>query len=134
MKGKLCIGAVLVLLMQPGGLLAHHSFTAEYDSRRPVSVAGVVSKVEWTNPHVWIHVAVRGEDGQVTTWRFWEDSPAILARKGIERGVLSAGDRVKVYGFQARDGSPRATAGRVTFEDGRKVFEAIVELPIPEDS
>ena len=116
---------LVLLLCQfcPLPALAHHSFEAEYDADRPVAVTGVVRKVEWENPHVWVYVEAAGDDGAPVTWKFWEDAPAILERNGISPDVLRPGDLVKVYGFQARDGSRRASAGLVTFEDGRKVFE-----------
>ena len=101
---------------------AHHSAATEFDMNDPVSVEGVVSKVEWRNPHIWFYVDVRDANGQVTTWGFTGSPPGMLARRGITRDILTNGAEVKVEGFRARDGSPNAVGRNVTFADGRSVF------------
>ena len=88
----------------------------------PVSVEGVVVKVEWKNPHIWFYVDVAAEDGEMTTWGFTGSPPGMLARRGVTRDVLKEGVVVKVSGFRARDGSPNAVGRNVTFSDGRSVF------------
>ena len=112
-------------------LLAHHSFSAEYDSNAPVKVSGTVTKVEWTNPHIWFFVDVKDEQGRVTNWGFSAGPPGVLQRRGISKNVLKAGDTVVVEGFRARDGSNNASGGRVTFPDGRSVFTASNEDRAP---
>jgi hypothetical protein len=112
-------------------LPAHHSFVAEYDGNKPVKVSGTVTKVEWTNPHIWFYVDVKDEAGKVTNWGFSGGSPGILMRRGIPRNALKAGDVVVVEGFRARDGSNNASGGRVTFADGRQVFTAAAEDKTP---
>src|SRR5215472_16659740 len=110
------------------GLLAaiparsHHAFAAEYDSDKPVKVKGVVSKVEWMNPHIWFYVDVTDEIGKVTTWGFSGGPPGMLMRRGINKDVLKIGDVIKVEGFRAKDGSNNGSGGNVTFADGRRVF------------
>jgi len=112
-------------------LLAHHSFAAEYDGNKPVKVTGVVTRVDWTNPHIWFFVDVKDEQGKVTNWGFSGGPPGVLQRRGISRTALKAGDTVVVEGFRARDGSNNASGGRVTFADGRSVFTASSEDKAP---
>ena len=122
----------LALLLATGPeLLAHHSFAAEYDDKAPVKVSGTVTKVEWTNPHIWFFVDVKDDQGRVTNWGFSAGPPGVLQRRGISKNVLKAGDVVVVEGFRARDGSNNASGGRVTFSDGRSVFTASNEDRAP---
>jgi len=112
-------------------LFAHHSFSAEYDSNQPVKVAGTVTKVEWTNPHIWFFVDVKDQQGRVTNWGFSGGPPGVLQRRGIPKSALKIGDEVVVEGFRARDGSNNASGGKVTFADGRSVFTASNEDRAP---
>ena len=126
-----CVSAALVALATVP-LLAHHSFATEYDRTKPVSVTGVVKKVEWKNPHIWFYVDVKDARGKVVTWGFSGGPPAFLMRQGIRSDVMKAGDVVKVEGFRARDGSNNASGGKVTFADGRSVFTASAEDARPD--
>lgn len=113
-------------------LLAHHSFAAEFDGTKPVKVTGVVKKVEWMNPHIWFYVEGKDEiSGKTAVWGFSAGPPATLVRRGIKKDVMKIGDTVKVDGFLAKDGSPNASGGRVTFADGRQVFTAAAEDAVP---
>jgi hypothetical protein len=112
-------------------LAAHHSFAAEYDRSKPVSVTGTVTKVEWTNPHIWFYVDVKDEKGAVTNWAFSAAPPGVLMRRGIAKEALKIGAVVKVEGFRARDGSNNATGGVVTFADGKSVFTSSAEDELP---
>ncbi len=113
-------------------LLAHHSFAAEFDGAKPVKVTGVVKKVEWMNPHIWFYVDGKDEiSGKSAVWGFSAGPPATLSRRGIKRDVLKIGDTVKVDGFLAKDGSPNASGGKITFADGRQVFTAAAEDAVP---
>jgi len=123
------IGAIV--LLAASSLSAHHSFAAEYDASQPVKVTGVVTRVEWTNPHIWFYVDVKDDKGKVTNWGFSAAPPGVLQRRGIKRDVLKKGDVVVVEGFRARDGSNNASGGRVTFADGRSVFTASNEDRAP---
>jgi Family of unknown function (DUF6152) len=112
--------AVGVLLVTP--LVAHHSFEAEYDIKKTMQVSGVVTKVEWMNPHARFYVDVKDENGSVTNWNFELGSPNVLRLQGWKRDSLKVGDQVTVDGYLAKDGSKMANARRVTLADGRKVF------------
>ena len=120
-----------LLLVAATALSAHHSFTAEYDANQPVKVTGVITKVEWQNPHIWFFVDVKDPQGRVTNWGFSGGPPGVLQRRGISRTALKAGDVIVVEGFRARDGSNNASGGRVTFADGRSVFTASNEDRAP---
>ena len=106
-------------------VLAHHSAVAEYDLEKPVKVQGTVTKVEWSNPHIWFYVDVKNPDGTVTNWGFSGGAPGVLQRRGISRTAMKPGDVVKVEGFKAKDGSANGSGNTVTFEDGRRVFTAM---------
>ena len=112
-------------------LLAHHSFSAEYDGTKPVNVTGTLTKVDWTNPHIWFYLDVKDENGKVTNWAFSAAPPGVLMRRGITKDVLKIGSLIHVEGFRARDGSNNASGGTVTFTDGRRVFTASAEDTVP---
>jgi hypothetical protein len=120
----------LLVLASPQ-LHAHHSFVAEYDGNQPVKVSGVVTRVDWTNPHIWFFVDVKDDQGRTTNWGFSGAPPGVLQRRGISKSVIKIGDVVVVEGFRARDGSNNASGGRVTFADGRSVFTASSEDRTP---
>jgi hypothetical protein len=119
MRAFLSISLALAALA--GRAAAHHGFVLEYDSNRPVTVTGTVSKVEWVNPHVHIYVDSKAEDGTVTTWDFELGSPNGLLRHGWTRNSLKPGGIVTIEGFRARDGSNLASGNTVTF-NGTKMF------------
>ena len=123
MRTKLAVMiAVAGLFMSAAPVFAHHAFAAEFDAKRPVKLRGTVSKMEWINPHAWIHVDVKGPDGKVTTWMIEAGSPNVLLRRGFTKTTVSKGTPVVVDGYQAKDGSNRANGRDVTFLDGRKLF------------
>jgi len=122
------------LLLASMPLLAHHSFAAEYDETKPVKVTGVVSKVEWKNPHIWFYVDVKDPSGKVNTWGFSGGPPGMLLRRGITKDALKIGDVITVAGFRAKDGSFNASGGTVLFaKDGKQVFTAGAEDAVPKD-
>ena len=131
MTSRLCAMTLALLVGITRPLLAHHSFSAEYDSNTPVKVTGTVTKVEWTNPHIWFFVDVKDDQGRVTNWGFSGGPPGVLQRRGITKSALKTGDVVVVEGFRARDGSNNASGGKVTFADGRSVFTASNEDRAP---
>jgi DNA/RNA endonuclease YhcR with UshA esterase domain len=122
MKAALTLFIVGLSLFAPARVLAHHSFAAEYDSKKPVTLKGTVSKVEWTNPHARFYVDVKDESGNVTTWNLELASPNVLIRNGWSRHTLNIGDQVTVEGAQAKDGSQMANARSVILADGKKIF------------
>ena len=111
--------ALFLALVQPAA--AHHSFSAEFDSKKPVTLEGKVVKMEWVNPHSWLHIDVAQPDGKVVRWMIEGGSPSVLARLGWNRDSLPAGTKVKVTGFQAKDGSFRANSRSLEFPDGRTI-------------
>ncbi len=102
---------------------AHHSFGAEYDANKPVTLTGVVTKVDWENPHIHFYLDVKDGKGGVANWKFEGFPPNVLYRTGWKRGVsMKPGDTVTVFGWRARDGTNWAHARQVTFADGKKLF------------
>jgi hypothetical protein len=114
---KITVASALLtagLLVGVGTAKAHHSFAAEFDSKKPVKLEGVVTKVEWTNPHVWIYLNVKDEDGKVTNWGAELGPPHGLQNSGWRRETLKIGDRITVDGYLAKNGSSRVNARSVT--------------------
>jgi hypothetical protein len=113
-------------------LFAHHSFSAEFDDRKPVKMTGTVVKVEWANPHIWFYLAVKNDDGTTTTWGFAGGAPGQLMRRGIAKDQLKTGSTIVVEGYRSKDGSNNASGGRVTFPDGSSVLTAGGQDRVPD--
>ena len=129
MRGRAVIGSVIavagVCVWLAGAAApasAHHAFAAEFDADRPVEFSGTVSRVEWTNPHVWIHIDVNKDDGTTEPWAFEAGTPNVLFRRGFTRESLLPGTDVLVDGYQAKDGTNRANGRDITLADGTKLF------------
>lgn len=123
MRKMLAFPAALIGLLLAGSpLRAHHAFAAEYDGKKQVHLEGVVTQMEWINPHTWIHIDVTEPDGKVTSWMVEGGSPNILLRRGFNKGSLEKGQKIAVDGFQAKDGSNRANGSNITYPDGKKLF------------
>ena len=101
---------------------AHHSFTAEFDQNKVVKLHGVVTQMEWVNPHAWIHVAVQNADGTTTEWMIEGNTPNGLLRRGFTKRSLEPGTEVYVEGYQAKSGDNKANGASITFKDGKKLF------------
>ena len=125
MRTKLALVTALVALFVAGSaapLLAHHAFAAEFDAKKPVKFEGTVTKMQWTNPHVWLYVDVKKPDGTVENWAFEAGTPNVLFRRGFTKNSLPTGTKIVVDGYQSKDGSRRANGRDITFADGRKLF------------
>ena len=110
------------LLAATAPMLAHHSFAAEFDGQKPVSVKGTVTKVDWVNPHSWIYIDVKSDDGTVANWGLETGPPNILYRAGWRKDSVKEGDIISVDGFAAKDGSHTMAARQVLTADGKKLF------------
>jgi hypothetical protein len=114
-------------------LFAHHAFSAEFDATRPIKFQGTVTKVEWINPHTWVHVAVKGANGTSEEWMIEGGTPNTLFRRGITKDSLKAGAEIVVDGYQAKDGSQRANGRNLTLPDGRTLFLGSTGTGAPSD-
>jgi len=125
MPKKLTVVVMMVGLWLAGTavpLRAHHAFAAEFDSNKPVHFEGTITKMEWTNPHVWLHMDVKKPDGTVENWAFEAGTPNVLFRRGFTKQSMLPGTRVVVDGYQAKNGLHRGNGRDLTFPDGRKMF------------
>jgi hypothetical protein len=112
----------IVLAGSAASVGAHHAFSAEFDSNKPLKFTGTISKMEWTNPHVWLHLDVKGKSGQTETWAFEAGTPNVLFRRGVTKESVKIGMEVTVDGYQAKDGSHRANGRDLVLSDGRTMF------------
>ena len=116
-----------------GVALAHHSFAAEFDATQPITLSGTVTKMEWINPHAWIHLEVKKPDGTVENWEIETGNPSALIRRGFNRNSLPAGTEITVQGFRAKDGGLRANGRDLTFKDGKKLFVGSSGTGLPDE-
>ena len=114
--------AAIGLLGMTAPVAAHHAFSAEFDANRPIKLEGVVTKVEWINPHSWIHIEVKKKDGTSEAWMIEAGAPNSLTRRGFTKESLPIGTKIIVDGYQAKDGAARANGRDLTFPDGKKLF------------
>jgi hypothetical protein len=114
--------AVMNLLLAPCASSAHHSFAAEFDANQPLTITGVLTKMDWVNPHGWIYVDVKGADGTVLNWAVEAGAPNTLLRRGLRKIDFPAGLEVTVQGFRAKNGSRTLNGRTVTLKDGRNFF------------
>ena len=123
MRTPFFMAAIAVVVLAAGApLVAHHSFAAEFDGSKPVTLKGTVTKMEWINPHAWLHLDVKGPDGKVVSWAVEGGAPNALLRRGWTRNSVVAGTVVTVEGFRAKDGSNKANGREITLPDGKRLF------------
>lgn len=110
------------VLLPCAPLVAHHSFSAEFDATKPVTSRGTVTKMAWVNPHTWIYIDVRTSEGAIAKWEIEGGAPNALFRRGFTKDSLPAGSEIIVGGYQAKDGANRANGRDIVFADGRRLF------------
>jgi hypothetical protein len=115
-------GTALAVTLATVSLAAHHSFAAEFDAESPVQLRGVVTGMDWVNPHSWIHLDVKNEDGTVTKWMIESATPNTLLRRGFTKSSLPVGTEIVVYGYRAKNGANRANGRDVMLPGGKRLF------------
>src|SRR5207249_11539734 len=125
------LAAVTLALTQPAQ--AHHAFAAEFDAEKPIKLQGTVTKMDWVNPHSWIHIEVKKPDGTAEQWMIEGGTPNALFRRGFTKDSLAVGTVIVVTGYQAKDGSLRGNGRDLTLADGRKLFLGSSGTGAPQD-
>jgi hypothetical protein len=125
-------GVALGFLAGPA-VEAHHAFSAEFDSTKPVALRGIITKMEWLNPHAWLHIEVKTKEGTIEEWMIETGPPGALIRRGWKKDSVVPGTEVLVEGYRALDGSRRANGRDVTFPDGTRLFAGSSGTGAPQD-
>ena len=129
MRAKLLVISLGGILLAALPVWAHHSFAAEFDINQPIKLRGVLTKMDWVNPHGWIYVDVKGPDGKVENWAVEAAGPTQLLRRGLRKTDFPAGVEVVVEGYKAKSGATKANAKSVTFADGRNFYMGANDAP-----
>ena len=122
MRAKFALSVIGAATLASLPARAHHAFAQEFDEKRPIKLQGTVTKWEVINPHSWIHLDVKSQDGKMTSWMIEGGSPNALFRQGFTKDSLPPGSEIIVEGFQAKDGANRGVGSNITFKDGKKLF------------
>ena len=129
MRAKFVLSLVGGVLLSTLAARAHHSFAAEFDINQPITLTGTLTKMEWVNPHGWIYIDVKEADGKVTNWAIEAGGPTALLRRGLRKTDFPTGLEVKVEGYRAKSGAPKANGRTVTLKDGRNFFLGASDTP-----
>jgi hypothetical protein len=121
-KARVVFIALFFVLGVSSSLRAHHSFAAEFDANQPVTLKGTVVKMDWVNPHTWIHLDVKNPDGTVTRWMIEGGTPNTLVRRGFTKKSLEAGTEITIQGYRAKNGAHRANGPDLILPDGKRLF------------
>ena len=127
------IPVTVLFVLAAAPLLAHHAFSAEFDAKQPIKLTGTVTKMEWINPHAWIHIDVKRPDGAVEKWMIEGGTPNTLFRRGFTKNSVLPGTVIIVDGYRAKDGSMKANGRDLTLSDGRKLFLGSSGTGAPKD-
>ena len=130
---RVLITTFAALLLISTAVSTHHSFAAEFDSNKPIQLKGTVTRVEWINPHTWIHIAVKDADGKTEEWMIEGGTPNTLFRRGVTKTSLPIGTVIVVDGYKAKDGTLKGNGRDLTFKDGRKLFIGSTGTGAPND-
>ena len=127
------LAATILLIITETSVVAHHAFSAEFDASRPVALRGKITKMEWINPHAWLHLGVTNEDGVEEVWMIEAGPPGALVRRGWRKDSVLPGIELVVQGYRAIDGTNKANGREVTFPDGRRLFAGSSGTGAPTD-
>ena len=132
MKSLLVAVIGLGALLAAASATAHHSFSAEFDINKPITLRGILTELEWVNPHGWVHIDVESPDGEVVNWAVEMGNPTALLRRGLRKSDFPPGIEFVVEGYLAKDGTPTANGITITFEDGREFYSGSLGTGAPE--
>jgi hypothetical protein len=135
MGGARIVAAAVAVMMGTASapVLAHHSFAAEFDANQPITLKGTVTKMEWINPHSWIHLDVKNPDGTITKWMIEGGTPNTLVRRGFTKNSLLPGTEITIEGYRAKNGTNRANGADLILPDGKRLFMGSSGTGAPKD-